>query len=144
MSNRWFRRFLALCPTAIAVLWVAGIAHFRAYALSRTEWAMIVAAAFGLGAIAQRMQRGRPVPKLPEHANPATMAALAAAIIGVLALPFGGVLEVFAETVVPSETSWALRTTWHAACAFAASYCMFLLRLTPPLQKRPGGPAAAR
>ncbi len=134
MSPRWFRRILSLCPTAIAVLWIAGIAHFRSYDLTSGEWAIVIAGAVGLAAIERNLRRGRPPPRLPPDSNPATVAALAAAIVGVMALVVGGVGETLAETMVPSETPWALRTTWHAACAFGSSYCLLLHRLgqNPP------------
>ncbi len=134
-SDRWFRRVLSLCPVLIAVLWVAGIAHFRQYALAPSEWAVMVAGAFALHVLMQRFRRPRPLPPLPKGTNPVTLAAFAASIIGVLAAMVGGVLEWLAQAWQPSETSWALRTTWHAACSFGASYCGFLLRLTGPVGK---------
>lgn len=137
MAHRWFRRFLSLCPTAIAVLWIAGIAHFRAYDPTPAEWAMVVAAAIGFAAIAQRLQRGRPMPRLPDNASPPTIAALAAAIVGVMAMVLGGTAELVAQEVVPSETAWWLRTTWHGACAFGAAYCFLLHRLLPSTGRPP-------
>ena len=135
MSHRWFRRVLSLCPTAIAVLWVGGIAHFRGHPLSTQDWLVLVAAAVGLGIVARRLQRPRPLPQLPEHSNPITISALAAALIALFTGLLAGILELVADSVHPSERSWLLRTTWHAACAFAASYCQFLLRLTASRQK---------
>ena len=138
MSQRWFRRVLSLCPTAIAVLWVAGVGHFRGYALSANEWLVVVAAAFALHTLTSRLRRPRPLPPLPERANPALLAVLAATIVAALAAVVGGVMELLVDPYRPSETSWALRTTWHAACSFGASYCGFLLRLTAPRAAPPG------
>ena len=52
-----------------------------------------------------------------------------AAIIAAMACVFGGILEWVAQNYLPSEVPWGLRMLWHAACAFGASYCMFLQRL---------------
>lgn len=130
MSRRWFRRFLAICPTAIAILWVAGIAHIREHALSPQQWAVVVAGAIGLSAIARRLQRARPTPPVPTGANPLTISALAAAILGFVVFLGTGMLEAIAENVVPSGKPWLLRTSWHAMCAFAASYCALVEAFT--------------
>lgn len=123
MSRRWFRRLLCMCPTAIAILWVAGVAHIRDHVMSPQQWAMVVAGAIGLAAIARHLQRARPMPPVPTGANPLTISALAAAILGFVVFLGGGMLEVAAENVAPSGKPWLLRTSWHAMCAFAASYC---------------------
>jgi hypothetical protein len=41
----------------------------------------------------------------------------------------GGIGEAMVQSHYPSELSWGLRTLWHTACAFGASYCAFLHRL---------------
>ncbi|MCA8967300.1 MAG: hypothetical protein KDC48_20635, partial [Planctomycetes bacterium] len=119
ISQLWFRRILGICPVLIAVLWVAGIAHFRDYEFTPGEWAVLVAVAFTLHILSNRMRRPRPVPQLPEGANPITMSALAALILAVLIAFAAGLLEWLAEPHLPTRTPWALRTLWHAACGFA-------------------------
>ncbi|HEX5052356.1 MAG TPA: hypothetical protein VFZ65_11320 [Planctomycetota bacterium] len=136
-AQRWFRRLLSLCPVLIAVLWLAGVSQFRNYDLGASEWGAIIACAFALHVITRRLRRERPLPPLPENSNPATLAALAAAIVAFLAMLVGGALEWFVQPYYPSDTSWALRTTWHAACAFGASYCGFLLTLLGHTRKLP-------
>lgn len=134
----WLWRPLSLLPTAIGVLWVAGVAHFRQYVLTTQEWLVIVAFAFALHVMVQRMVRPVPMPPLPPGANPATLALLAAAIFGALAGMFGGLFELAFQDWVPSQHPLALRAAWHAACTFAASYCTLLRRMyatnrpTPP------------
>lgn len=123
------RALLGLSPVLIALLWLAGIARFRQYGLSGKEWAIIVGCAFMLHLLSRRALRPRPLPPLPAGTRPGTLAALAGAIIGLLAAVVGGVFEWAVEPMRPSETSWFLRTTWHAACSFGASYCAFLGRL---------------
>lgn len=125
----WQLRALRLCPLAVALLWVAGIAHVRALHLSPAEWAVVVASGFVIQTLTRRFARPRPLPPLPEGAQPAVLAALAAAIVAVLAAAIGGVAESIVQRMQPSDAPWALRTGWHAACAFAASYCAFLERL---------------
>lgn len=140
MENRWSRRFLSLCPTAIAVLWVAGVAHFRHVTLAPLEWATMVAAAFAMSALLQGLQSSRPGPALPERTDPVALAAMAAAVIAVLATVIGTGLELVMEQDHPTDVSLALRTTWHAACAFGASYCTFLWRLSAPRPPTTGQP----
>ncbi|MBL8749779.1 MAG: hypothetical protein JNK78_11510 [Planctomycetes bacterium] len=79
---------------------------------------------------------------MPPNSNPTAVAALAAAIVGVMALVVGGVGETLAQTMVPSDTPWALRTTWHAACAFGSSYCHLLHRLGQDPPANSGEPRA--
>ncbi|MBX3462480.1 MAG: hypothetical protein KF830_04875 [Planctomycetes bacterium] len=142
MGPTWFRRLLALLPLAIAVLWVAGVAHFRGRALTPFELLVVAAAAAALSTLGRRLRPPRPLPALPAGSNPVALATIAAALVGGLAALFGGVFELVLEPHRPSETSWALRTAWHAACAFAASYCGFLRRLgaaaAPAAPKPPG------
>ncbi len=122
-------RLLGLLPVAIAILWVAGMAHLRNYPLSGMEWATLVAGGFALHAIGTRMWPPRPAPKLPEGATPGAVAALAAAMVAVLAAIVGGGLEHWITPARDATSSWALRTLWHTACVFAFSYCGFLHRL---------------
>lgn len=122
-------RLLGLCPPAIAVLWVAGIAHFRAFELSPVEWAVLAAAGFSIHVVVRRFARPRPLPKLPDGARPGPVAAFAAALLALLAAVVGGVAEAMLDDPAAREVPWALRTLWHAACAFGASYCSFLQRL---------------
>jgi hypothetical protein len=124
-----FRLVLGVCPLLIAFLWLVGVAKFRHYELTLQEWAVVVAAGFTLQLLSRRTLRPRPLPPLPERANPNVLAALAASVLAVLAAVVGGVLEWAIEPTRPSEVGWSLRTTWHAACAFGASYCTFLARL---------------
>lgn len=130
MSQRWFRRLLGVSSVLIAVLWVAGVARFRDYEFSNLEWAVLIAGAFALHIISNRLRRPRPLPQLPQGANPVRLAALAALIVGVLAAIVAGGLEWLVEPYRPTNTPWLLRTMWHAACAFAASYCGFLSSLS--------------
>lgn len=123
------RALLGLSPVLIALLWLAGIARFRHYDLTGKEWAIVVGCGFMLHLLSKRALRPRPLPQLPAGASPGLLAALAGAIIGLLAGVVGGVFEWVVEPLRPSDTSWFLRTTWHAACSFGASYCAFLGRL---------------
>jgi hypothetical protein len=143
-SERWFRRLLSLSPVLIGLLWIAGIAHFRQYALLPREWAVLAAAGFALHLISRRLRRQRPVPPLPEGVSPAALAALAASIIGTLGAIVGGVIEWTVQPYHPSETSLWLRAIWHGACGFGASYCAFLLRITGPSNKVANKPCAGK
>lgn len=125
----WSRRVLATCPVLVALLWVAGIARFRDFEISALEWAALAAVAFALHIITRRARRPRPLPKLPEGANPAALAAFAAAIVGVLIAGLGLLFEWLVEAYRPTTVALPLRALWHGACAFGAAYCGFLLRL---------------
>lgn len=129
MTQLWFRRILSICPVLVALLWVAGIAHFREFELEAAEWAALIAVAFALHLITRRFRRPRPLPPLPERANPSSLALFAAAIVGLLIGVLGALFEWFVEAYRPTTVPLALRALWHAACAFAAAYCGFLLRL---------------
>ncbi|MBL8754295.1 MAG: hypothetical protein JNK15_13415 [Planctomycetes bacterium] len=129
------RRVLRLVPTLVAILWVAGVAQLRDYPMSGLEWATVVAGAFALHAIGHRLAPMRPAPRLPEGTSPATVAALAAAILAVLATLVGGFVEAVLVPFAPDAPHWALRATWHAACTFAFCYCGFLHRLQAPPQR---------
>lgn len=141
MPLLWFRRFLSLCPPAITVLWVAGVTRFRGYSLTAQEWLVAVLGVLAMHVLLQRARRQRPLPPLPERANPLTLAALAAALVAAVSLLLLGVLELVGDTYVPSDTSWFLRTTWHGACVFGVCYCGFLHGLLDPRRTttRPGG-----
>lgn len=128
-ANRWFVRSLQIAPAGVAVLWLAGVAQFRGYEFSPLEWATLVALAFALRILTQRFGRPRPLPPLPPGSNPVTLSAVAALIIALLAALVGGALEAVIEPERPTDTPWLLRTAWHAASAFAASYCGFLGRM---------------
>lgn len=136
MSQIWFRRLLILCPVLIALLWVAGIARFREFEISPVEWAALVAIAFALHLISRRARRPRPLAPLPEHANPSSLALFAAAIVGVVIGLLGALFEWFVEAYQPTSVPLALRALWHGACAFAAAYCGFLLRLQEALAQQ--------
>ncbi|MFK7740034.1 MAG: hypothetical protein AB8H80_06885 [Planctomycetota bacterium] len=122
-------RLLGLCPLAIAVLWIAGVSRFRGYDMKPLEWAVLVAAAFAMHIIGRRAWRRRPLPQLPENARAMPLAGLVAMLIALLVGVLAGILELVANRYFPSEVPWGLRTLWHAACAFGASYCSFLQRL---------------
>ena len=140
----WFRRVLGICPVLVAVLWIAGVAHFRDYSFTPLEWGVLAACAFALHILGNLLRRPRPLPKLPEGANPVWLSAQAAAILAVLVAMLAGVAEWLAEPYHATDTPWALRTLWYAACAFAASYCTFLLRLTLALEQGSRPPAPRR
>lgn len=122
-------RLLGLVPLAIAIVWVAGVARFRSYELEPLQWLLLVAFAFALQVIGVRMRRQRPLPPMPSGARAVPLAALVATIVGAAAAVAGGALEWVAPRYFPTEVSWGLRTLWHVACAFGASYCLFLRRL---------------
>jgi hypothetical protein len=126
---------LALLPTAIAVLWVVGVARFREHELSAMEIAGLAAAGFALHAMT-RFRRPRPLPPLPAHTSPPALAAMAAGIVAALALLLGGTLEAAIPVAEPSSPWW-LRTLWHGACTFGATYCSFLHRLFVALAPKP-------
>ena len=131
-----FRLVLGVCPLLIALLWLVGVARFRGYDLTALEWAAVVASGFVLHVLMRRLRRPRPMPPLPPGASPNALAALAGAILAFVTAIVGGVFEWVIEPVRPTEVPWSLRTTWHAACAFAASYCTFLLRLHQALARQ--------
>jgi hypothetical protein len=113
----------------IAIIWVAGVAQFRNYELQPLHWLLLVAFAFAMQVIGKRIWQRRPLPPMPEGARAIPLAALVATIIAIAAAVAGGLLEWFASRYFPTEVSWGLRTLWHVACAFGASYCLFLQRL---------------
>ncbi|MGC6488567.1 MAG: hypothetical protein ACON4Z_13050 [Planctomycetota bacterium] len=122
-------RLLGLVPLAIAIVWVAGVARFRDYELQPLHWLLLVAFAFAMQVIGARMRAQRPLPPMPSGARAVPLAALVATIVGAAAAVAGGALEWVAPRYFPTEVSWGLRTLWHVACAFGASYCLFLRRL---------------
>jgi len=129
---------LAFSPTLIALLWVAGVARFRRFDLTGREWAVVVGCAFLLHVLSRRALRQRPLPPLPAGTSPTLVAVLAATLLAGLAAVVGGVFEAIVEPPQPSEASWLLRTTWHAACAFGGCYCAFLGRLVTTGRAAPG------
>ncbi len=122
-------RLLGLAPLAIAILWVAGVARFRDYELEPIHWVTLTAFAFAMQVLGRRARRRRPLPPMPPGARAVPLAALVASIVAAAAAVAGGALEWVAPRYFPTEVSWGLRTLWHVACAFGASYCMFLQRL---------------
>jgi hypothetical protein len=96
-----------------------------------------LATGFALHLIQKRALRPKPLPPLPAGANPAVLALLAGLIVGLLASVLGGMLEAALPPGTPDDTPWALRTVWHAACAFGGSYCAFLGRLWDAIGKAP-------
>src|SRR5262245_24628494 len=136
-------RILRLMPPLIAALWIAGIANFRDFGFGPLDYLTLLAAALALQLVLARMRGGQRPIALPAHSNPATIALLAAAMTAVLAFVLGGIVE----SIVPAEPGhdlppWALRTVWHAACAFGASYCRILSRLLPSPSSPPAPPSA--
>ena len=132
------RRLLQVAPTAIAVLWVAGIANFRDLPLGALEYGALFAAAIALQIVTTRSQRRQRPLQLPANSNPGTVAVIAAMLIGGVALLLGGITE----TAIPARPGqtlppWPLRTAWHGACAFGAAYCRFLLRLSTASRRPP-------
>lgn len=116
-------------PTAVAVLWIAGVTQFRGLPMTGLDYAVLAAFAFALHALLRRMRPGRRAIVLPPTANVGTVALLAATITGVMALLVGAVLEAMVPPQEQGNTPYWLRTVWHAACAFGASYCRFLARV---------------
>ena len=127
--NPWSDRLHSLCPLAISILWVAGVALFRGHELKPTEWLILVLGGFALHVISRLTWSRRPLPPLPEGARAVRLSALVAMIVAVMASVVGGVLEFAAQGYFPSDVPWGLRMLWHAACAFGATYCAFLQRL---------------
>jgi len=140
-AQLWSRRLLSICPVLIAVLWIAGVSRFRGHEMTGPQWSAVVAGAFALTALSGLAGRRRPLPKLPEGSNPVTISMLAAAILAVIAAVVAAVFEAIVDQYRPSEVNLAWRATWHAACAFAATYCTFLHRLGN--RPRPAGKNAA-
>jgi hypothetical protein len=130
----WFRRFLSLCPTLVAVLWVAGVARFHGHEFGPRDVLILGAAAFALRILLARVRRPRALPPLPSHASAPAIAAIAALFVAVLAAVLLGALEWIAENAMPANASLGLRVFWHGACAFAAAYCHMLFLLTDPAQ----------
>ncbi|MEQ1632729.1 MAG: hypothetical protein ABL997_10180 [Planctomycetota bacterium] len=132
-------RILNFLPTLIAVLWIAGIAQFRELPMTAMDYAVLLAFAIALQTLLRRL-RPRPNPvMLPADANPTVVTLLAATLTGVIAIVVGAVLESLVPASEQGPTPFWLRTLWHGACAFAASYCRFLSRIVPmePGEKRP-------
>ena len=131
----WSERILGLISLGIALLWIAGVARFRDHELKPSEWLIQVAGGFALHILARRTWNRRPLPALPEGARAMHLAALIATIVAAMTCILGGILEMVAQQYLPSEVPWGLRILWHGACAFGASYCVFLqrlLRVLPP------------
>jgi hypothetical protein len=143
-TQLWFRRFLGVCPVLVALLWIAGIARFRDFEIAAMEWGALAALGFALHLITGRARHRRPLPPLPERANPASLALFAAGIVGLLIGVLGSVFEWFVEAYQPSTVPLPLRGLWHAACAFAAAYCGFLLRLQIAVESLGKGTGAGR
>lgn len=116
-------------PTAIAVLWIAGITQFRGLPMTGMDYAVLAAFAFALHTLLRRLRPGRRAIVLPPTANAATVALLAATITGAMALLVGALLEAMVPPQEQGNTPYWLRTVWHGACAFGASYCRFLARV---------------
>ncbi|MBM3974466.1 MAG: hypothetical protein FJ301_10250 [Planctomycetes bacterium] len=139
---------LSLAPVLVALLWIAGIARFRSYELSTNQWAAVLASAFALHLLQKRALRPKSLPPLPASANPAILALLAAVVVGLLGSVLGGAVEAMLPPGAPGApdgTPWPLRTLWHGACCFAASYCAFLGRLWGAIghaPAKPGDPSA--
>lgn len=127
-----FTRLLQLLPAPIAALWVLGIARFRGWQLDVMQSLGIVALAFALFLLLRRARPERPPAPLPPGTNPRIVATLAAAFIGIVGLLVGGLVEYVVEQgYALQDVPWWLRTVWHAACAFAASWCRLLARYSP-------------
>ena len=90
--NPWSDRLLSLCPLAISILWVAGVALFRGHELKPTEWLILVLGGFALHVISRLTWSRRPLPPLPEGARAVRLSALVAMIVAVMASVVGGVL----------------------------------------------------
>ena len=128
-----FTRLLQLLPAPIAALWVLGIARFRKWELDPLQAMGIVALAFALHMIVRRARPERPPVPLPPQANPRIVATLAAGFVGIVGLIVGGLVEYVVEQAYAlQDVPWWLRTLWHGACAFAASWCRLLARYSPP------------
>jgi hypothetical protein len=125
-------RVLRMLPPLIAALWIAGIANFRDFGFGPLDYLTLLAAALALQLVLGRMRgSGRPI-VLPASSNPTTIALLAAAMTAALAIVLGGIVEALVPALPGHDLPpWALRTLWHGACAFGASYCRFLSRLLP-------------
>lgn len=137
--RRLLYRVLRILPIAIAALWIAGIAQFRNLGFRPIDYGAVLAAAFALHIVLGRTQRRRAPIVLPEGSNPAVVAVLAGLITGLIGLVLGGIAEQLAPTPTNADLPpWWLRTLWHGACAFAASYCRFLCRLLPLQAARQG------
>lgn len=130
-------RLLGLCPTLVALLWIAGVAHFRQFELTGVEWAVTIAAAFAIRVVTARARPARPLPPLPAGASPGMVAATAALFVAGLFGMLGGVGELLVEEPPGGQVPWGLRTLWHAACAFGGAYCAFLSRLLRAGSKPP-------
>lgn len=128
-SAVWIDRALGLCPIAIMLVWIAGVARFRAVEVAPFDWAVMTGAVFALNVIGQRLWFRRPLPKLPEHARAIPLAAMVATLFALLVFACAGVVEYVAAAHFPSDAPWGLRVLWHAACGFGGAYCVFLRRL---------------
>jgi len=136
-------RLARTLPTLIAALWIAGIANFRDFGFGPLDYLTLLAAALALQIVLGRVRGSQRRIVLPARSNPATIALLAAAMTAALAIVLGGIVE----SIVPAKPGhdlppWALRTLWHGACAFGASYCRLLSRLLPSPSPPPPSPGA--
>jgi hypothetical protein len=133
-------RVLNLLPTGVAVLWIAGIAQFRELPMTSIDYAVLLAFALALQILMRRLRPRSNAIVLPASANPTVVSLLAASLTGAVALLVGGVLESLVPVQEQGPTPLWLRTVWHGACAFAASYCRFLARIVPAPQQGSSAP----
>jgi len=125
----WADHLLRLCPILIAMVWIAGVASFRDFAMQPLHWAIAAAAGFATLVVLRRLMLRQPTPKLPEGASVVKVSAWIALVFALITFVVGGIVEVAAQQRFPSDTPWGLRTLWHGACAYGGAYCVFLQRL---------------
>jgi hypothetical protein len=129
---RTHRRVLWGAPVAIFVLWLAGIASYRAWSIPAGQHVVLLTLLLSAKLVCGWVLPARPRFVLPMGRNLLSLTLQVGIITAVVGLILGGIVEAGVPHSDPGYgTPWLLRTFWHGACAFGASYASFLGRHLP-------------
>ena len=120
---------LAWLPTAIAVLWFAGVIRSHGFELPLADLLGIAAIAVGMHLLLRRLVGRKPPLPLPSGTSVARASLRSAALVTAVVIVIGTGIEFTAPLgdATPPAPLW-LRALWHVTCGFAAAYCRFLSR----------------